>query len=98
MPLDQISFINDTLFAALPYALVCLSFVITVKYIRFPDLTCSGSFVLGGAIAALAIVKGGLNPITATLLAALGGALAGTLTAFFYTILRLDRLLAGILS
>ena len=34
----------------------------------------------------------------ATLLAVVGGGLAGTLTAFFYTVLRLDRLLCGILS
>ncbi len=98
MPLNQISYINDTLFAGLVYGLVCLSFVITAKYLRFPDLTCSGSFVLGGAIAAVSIVKGGLDPITATLLAVLGGVLAGALTAFFYTVLRLDRLLCGILS
>jgi len=98
MPLDQISYINDTLFAGLVYGLVCLSFVITAKYLRFPDLTCSGSFVLGGAIAAVSIVKGGLDPVTATLLAVLGGVLAGALTAFFYTVLRLDRLLCGILS
>ena len=60
MPLDQISFINDTLFAGILYGLVCLSFVLTAKYLRFPDLTCGGSFVLGGAISALCIVKGGL--------------------------------------
>jgi putative tryptophan/tyrosine transport system permease protein len=96
--LELLSFINDALYDGLPYALVCLSFVITAKYIRFPDVTCSGSFVLGGAIAATAIVRAGMDPVTASVLAGLAGAAAGLLTAFFYTTLRLDRLLSGILS
>lgn len=98
MSLEVLAFVNDTLFAAILYALVCLSFVVTAKYLRFPDLTCTGSFVFGGAIAAVSIVKYGLDPITATLLAGVGGALAGSVTAFFYTVLRLDKLLSGILS
>ena len=52
--LDILSFLNDTLYDGLPYALICLSFVLTAKYIRFPDVTCSGSFVFGAAIAATA--------------------------------------------
>jgi ABC-type uncharacterized transport system permease subunit len=45
--LDFLSFVNDTLYDGLPYALICLSFVLTAKYIRFPDVTCTGSFVFG---------------------------------------------------
>ena len=96
--LDILSFLNDTFYDGLPYALICLSFVLTAKYIRFPDVTCSGSFVLGAAIAATAIVRAGLHPVIAVLLAAAGGAAAGALTGFFFTVLKLDRLLAGILS
>jgi len=96
--LDLLSFLNDTLYDGLPYALICLSFILTAKYIRFPDVTCSGSFVFGAAIAATMIVRAGLNPIVAVVFAAIGGAAAGALTGFFFTVLRLDRLLAGILS
>jgi putative ABC transport system permease protein len=96
--LDLLSLLNDTLYDGLPYALICLSFVLTAKYIRFPDVTCSGSFVFGAAIAAIAIVRAGLHPVVAVVLAAIGGAAAGALTGFFFTVLRLDRLLAGILS
>lgn len=90
--------LNDTLYDALPYALLCLGFVWTAKYIRFPDLTCSGTFVLGGAVAAVAIVEHGCSPGLATVLAILGGAAGGLLTAAFYVGLRIDRILAGILS
>ena len=96
--MDLLSFANDALYDGLPYALVCLSFVLTAKYLRFPDLTCSGSFVLGGAVAAVAIVKGGWHPLAATALALAFGGAAGMLTGIFYTTLRLDRLLAGILA
>jgi putative ABC transport system permease protein len=96
--LDILSFLNDTLYDGLPYALICLSFVLTAKYIRFPDVTCSGSFVFGAAIAAIAIVRAGLNPVVAVVFAGIGGAAAGALTGFFFTVLRLDRLLSGILS
>lgn len=98
MPPDLLSFLNDAFYDGLPYALVCLSFVLTAKYIRFPDLTCSGSFVLGGAVAATAIVRYGVDPIVATMLAAVSGVLAGLLTGFFHAVLQLERLLAGILS
>jgi putative ABC transport system permease protein len=96
--LELLSLLNDALYDGLPYALVCLSFVLTAKYIRFPDVTSSGSFVFGAAIAATTIVRAGFNPIAAVMLAAIGGAAAGALTGFFFTVLRLDRLLAGILS
>jgi len=96
--LDILSFLNDTFYDGLPYALICLSFVLTAKYIRFPDVTCSGSFVFGAAITATGIVRAGVPPVVAVLFAAAGGAAAGALTGFFFTVLKLDRLLAGILS
>jgi putative ABC transport system permease protein len=96
--LDFLSYVNDTMYDGLPYALICLSFILTAKYIRFPDVTCTGSFVFGAAISAVAIVRGGMNPVVAIVLAGIGGAAAGAMTGFFYTTLRLDRLLSGILS
>ena len=96
--LDVLSFFNDTLYDGLPYALICMSFVLTAKYIRFPDVTCTGSFVFGAAISAIAIVRAGVHPVIAVVVAGIGGALAGALTGLFYTVLRLDRLMAGILS
>jgi putative tryptophan/tyrosine transport system permease protein len=96
--LTILSLLNDALYDALPYALVCLGVVWTAKHIRFPDLTCSGTFVLGGALAAVAVVKVGLPWALGIGLALLGGAAGGLLTAFFYLGLRMDRILSGILS
>jgi putative ABC transport system permease protein len=39
-----------------------------------------------------------MNPVLGIVLAGIGGVAAGALTGFFYTVLRLDRLLSGILS
>src|SRR5450759_2318262 len=90
--------LNDTLYDALPYAIVCLGLVWTAKYLRVPDLTCAGTFVLGGALAAVGIVHYGCSPAVATALAVLGGAAGGLLTAIFDVGLRVDRILSGILS
>ena len=95
---ELLSFINDTLYDALPYGLVCLGLLWTAKYIRFPDLTCSGTFVLGGALTAIAIVNWGWPPAPATALGVLGGAAGGLLTGVFHVSLRMDRILSGILS
>ncbi|HUN86666.1 MAG TPA: ATP-binding cassette domain-containing protein [Terracidiphilus sp.] len=95
---EILSYLNDALYDGLPYAMVCLGFVLTAKYMKMPDLTASGSFVLGAAVAATAIVNAGWNPYAALLAGALAGAAAGAITAFFYTVLGIDKLLSGILS
>ena len=96
--LQLLSLSNDVLYDALPYGLVCLGIAWTAKYIRFPDLTCSGTFVLGAAVAAVTIVKGGWPASAALVVAALAGVAGGMLTGLFYLGLRIDRILAGILS
>jgi putative tryptophan/tyrosine transport system permease protein len=96
--LGLLSSLNDILYDALPYGLVCLGLLWTVKYTKFPDLTCSGTFVFGGALAAISSVKWGCSPALSTMFAIMGGALGGLLTSLFYVSLRIDRMLSGILS
>ena len=96
--IDFLSWLNSTFYDGLPYAIVTLSFVLTFKYIRFPDVTCAGSFVLGAAVAAATTVYFNIHPLLALVLACIAGALGGGLTAVFHILLRIDRLLAGILS
>jgi putative ABC transport system permease protein len=60
------------------------------------DLTVDGSFVTGGAMAAVVIVQGH-SPILATVAALLAGAAAGTLTGLVHTKLKIDPLLSSIL-
>ena len=66
------------------------------RVLDFPDLTADGSFPLGGAVAAVAIVAG-INPWLACLLGMIAGAMAGVVTAWLYVKLNILQLLASIL-
>src|SRR3954449_8633464 len=82
---------------ALVYALVALGVYLSFRVLAFPDLTVDGSFPLGAAVAATAIV-GDVNPYLATLLAILAGALAGLVTAVLNVRFGILHLLASILT
>jgi putative ABC transport system permease protein len=79
------------------FGLVALGVYLSFRILDFPDLTVDGSFPLGGAVAATAIV-GGLDPFLATVLAMAGGAAAGAVTALLNTRLKILHLLASILT
>jgi putative ABC transport system permease protein len=96
--LSLLSWLNSSLYDGLPYAIITLSFVVTFKYIRFPDVTCAGTFVLGAATAAISVVSFSLEPYLAVTIAFLAGAAGGALTGLFHGVLKIERLLAGILS
>ena len=79
------------------FALVALGIFISFRILDFPDLTVDGSFPLGAAVAASAIV-GGINPWLATLMACLAGSIAGVITALLNVKLNILHLLASILT
>jgi putative tryptophan/tyrosine transport system permease protein len=81
----------------LAFALVALGAYLTFKVLDFPDLTVEGSFPLGASVVAKLMVSG-VDPWTATLIAALAGSLAGIATAFLNLKLRILHILAGILT
>jgi putative tryptophan/tyrosine transport system permease protein len=81
----------------LVYGLVALGVFLSFRVLNFPDLTVDGSFPLGAAVAASAIVAG-IDPYLATLLAILAGALAGLVTAVLNVRFRILHLLASILT
>ncbi len=78
------------------FSLLALGVFISFRILDFPDLTVDGSFATGAAIAAICIING-LGILVATLLAFIGGALAGVLTAAIHTKLKIPNLLSGIL-
>lgn len=82
--------------SGLIYALMALGVLISFRTLDFPDLTADGSFPLGGAVAALAIVSG-VNPWMACILGMFAGAAAGTVTALLNVKLGILHLLSGIL-
>ncbi|MYM59893.1 ABC transporter permease [Vibrio sp. OCN044] len=81
----------------LVYGLVALGVFITFRVLDFPDLSVDGSFPMGAAVAATAIVAG-LNPWLATGMAIMAGAATGWVTAFLSVRCGILHLLASILT
>lgn len=69
---------------------------LSLKIFNIPDITTDGSYTLGAAITAIQLSNEGSWQI-ALLLSFIGGALAGTITGFIHTRLRVNALLSGIL-
>lgn len=86
-----------TLEIGLIYGLVALGVYLTFRVLDFPDLTVDGSFPMGGAVAATAIVAG-VNPWLATFLAMMAGGVCGLVTAFLAVRCGILHLLASILT
>jgi putative ABC transport system permease protein len=81
----------------LVYGLMALGVYLTFRVLDFPDLTVDGSLTLGAAVCAVCITKG-LNPYLALLPAMAAGFMAGTVTGFLTTKLRILHLLSSILT
>ncbi|EID4420017.1 ABC transporter permease [Vibrio vulnificus] len=79
------------------YGLVALGVYLTFRVLDFPDLSVDGSFPMGAAVAATAIVAG-VNPWLATGMAILAGAMTGWVTAFLAVRCGILHLLASILT
>ncbi|MDP5253719.1 MULTISPECIES: ABC transporter permease [unclassified Vibrio] len=81
----------------LVYGLVALGVYLTFRVLDFPDLTVDGSFPMGAAVAATAIVAG-FDPWLATAMAIFAGGLSGLVTAFLAVRCGILHLLASILT
>jgi len=77
-------------------ALLALGIFISFRIFDFPDITAEGSFTFGAAITASLIVAG-TNPVMASILAFVGGLLAGSATGLIHTKFKINPLLSGIL-
>ncbi|MGF1908206.1 ABC transporter permease [Vibrio kasasachensis] len=81
----------------LVYGLVALGVYLTFRVLDFPDLSVDGSFPMGAAVAATAIVSG-IDPWVATGMAIVAGAMTGWVTAFLAVKCGILHLLASILT
>ena len=79
------------------YSVLALGVYITFRILNFADMTAEGSLTLGGSICAVMLING-FNPILSTVIAGLLGSLAGLITAFLHTKLKIQDILAGILT
>ncbi|MCF0245726.1 MAG: ABC transporter permease [Ileibacterium sp.] len=78
------------------FAILSLGEYITVKVMDSPDLTVDGSFVTGGCVCAMLTLAGMPNIGLAAAFAA--GVVCGCMTAFLETKMKIQPLLAGILT
>lgn len=78
------------------YSLMVLGLFISYRILNIPDLTVDGSFTLGAAVAVVATLAG--HPVLGLLLAALAGAAAGFVTALLQTRMKIQPILAGIIT
>ena len=87
----------STVAQGLLWAVMALGVYVTFRVLDLADLTCEGSFPLGAATAAT-LMAGGYSVSTAILAAAVAGMLAGAVTGFLTTKMKIPALLAGILT
>ena len=79
------------------YGIFALGVYITYKILDVADLTVDASIVTGCAVTTICILYG-VNSLVAVFIAFLAGMIAGALTGFFHTFLKIPAILAGILS
>lgn len=95
--LSLTSVLGASLETGLIFAILTIGVIITYKILRISDLTVEGSFPLGAFVFARFVTLG-LDPVTSTIFAFLAGLLAGFITYLLYKKLKVDALLAGILT
>lgn len=82
----------------LTWAILALGVYLTFRVLNFADMSCEGSFALGGSISAVLMVKSGWNPFLTVIIATLAGMIAGYITGVLHTKLKIPAILSGILT
>ena len=79
------------------WGLMTLGVYLTFRLLNVADMTVDGSFATGGAISAVLICKG-MDPLLTLLFVFLAGMVCGLVTGFMNTKLKINILLASILT
>ena len=79
------------------WGLMTLGVYFTFRILNVADMTVDGSFATGGAIIAVLICKG-MNPVLTLLFVFIAGTICGLVTGFMNTKLKINILLASILT
>lgn len=87
----------DAISLGILWGVMCLGVYITFKILDIADMTVDGTFALGGCVTATLVVNG-INPILSLIVATIAGMLAGCVTGFLHTKLKIPAILSGILS
>lgn len=78
------------------FSIMSLGIFITFKILNFPDLTVDGSFTLGCVVSGMFAINN--HPFLGVLAATIAGCLAGMVTGFLHTKMKVQYILAGILT
>lgn len=78
------------------FAILSLGEYISFRVMDTPDLTVDGSYATGGCVCAMCTLSG--HPLLGILAGFIAGCLCGCVTAFLQTKMRIQPLLAGILT
>ena len=92
----SLSVIQGALELGLIYAIMSLGIFISFRILNIPDLTIDGTFTLGTSVSAIFAVNG--HPVLGVLFALIAGGLAGCVTGFLQTKMKIQPILAGILT
>lgn len=95
--MDIVNIIRTVLTTGLPCCILAIGIFITFRLLDFADMTAEGSFLLGGSLTGLVLVKTG-NPFLATLAGAAAGAICGLITGVLNRIVKIPKLLSGIIT
>lgn len=91
-----------TIFSAcgqgLMWAVMALGVFMTFKILNFADMTCDGSFALGGCVSIVCTQTLNINPFLSLFIAIGAGMLAGFVTGILNTKLKIPAILSGILT
>lgn len=80
------------------WGIMALGVYITFKILDFADMTCDGSFALGGCVSAVFVVTFHWNPFLSLIAALVAGGIAGGVTGILHTKLKIPAILSGILT
>lgn len=88
--------IRGALEQGLLFSLTALGLYLSFRTLNIADMTVDGSFTLGAAVSATLVTLG--HPFLALLCAVMAGSLAGLVSALLQTRLRIQSILAGIIT
>ncbi|MEO8149730.1 MAG: ABC transporter permease [Bacteroidia bacterium] len=89
-------FYTTAIAQGLGFAALAIGIFISMRVLNLPDITTDGSFTLGAAVTSIMLTHE-YNAYVCILVSVVCGALAGMLTGFIHTRMRVNALLSGII-
>lgn len=86
----------SALILGLAFSALALGIYISMRIFNIPDITTDGTFTLGGVVTAI-LLTNQVSSLVALPIVFVCGAIAGSITGFIHTRLKVNALLAGIL-